>query len=94
LAYDAFAKELLNFQITANILHLIGVLVIPIVYVSIINHSLEEFISFGVQPMVQASLAWWLFMGLYNTVMVLLNTYRLNRGATVVYTPKFQFIKR
>lgn len=91
---DDFAKELLNFQITANILHLIGIVVIPIVYVSFINHSLEEFISFGVQPMVQASLVWWLFMGLYNTTMVLLNTYRLNRGTTVVYTPKFRFIKR
>ena len=91
---DDFAKELLNFQITANILHLIGIVVIPIVYVSFINHSLEEFISFGVQPMIQASLVWWLFMGLYNTTMVLLNTYRLNRGTTVVYTPKFRFIKR
>lgn len=91
---DDFAKELLNFQITANILHLIGIVVIPIAYVSFINHTLEEFISFGVQPMVQASLVWWLFMGLYNTIMVLLNTYRLNRGTAVVYTPKFRFIKR
>jgi len=93
---DRSAKALLNFELTLNLVHLVGVLVIPLVYVllGVPNALIPIGVSFDVGEMVQSSLLWWVFVGLYNLVMVLLNAYRIYHGRDVLYSPVIRFFKR
>ncbi len=90
---DKIAKELLNYQITLNILWMLGTFAIPILYLTVRDPIFEEFPPLRIES-IQASFFWILITNLYNIVMVLLNTYRIHKGWTVIYSPKFRFLKK
>jgi transcriptional regulator with XRE-family HTH domain len=91
---DSIAKELLNFQISLNILWILGTFAIPLFYVLLGNPALDDLPPFNVSAMVGSSFVWILITNLYNIVMVLLNTYRIHKSWTVLYSPKFRFLKK
>lgn len=94
---DRSAKALLNFELTLNLVNLIGVLVIPSLYVLCMNPAWKGDpmgIPFDVNEMIKSSFLWWLFIELYNLVMVLLNAYRIYHRRDVLYSPIIRFFKR
>ena len=94
---DRSAKALLNFELTLNLINLVGVLVIPSMYVLLMNPAWKGDmigIPFDVNEMIKSSFLWWVFIELYNLVMVLLNAYRIYHGRDVLYSPIIRFFKR
>lgn len=94
---DRSAKALLNFELTLNLINLVGVLVIPSLYALLINPAWKGDmigIPFDVNEMIKSSFFWWIFIELYHLVMILLNAYRIYHGRDVLYSPIIRFFKR
>ncbi len=86
------AKDVLNFQITWTMLLLIGYIGIAISA----GYKLKTtgYIDFGiVSSRIMMSHIFLVLMYLYNLVLIIINTLRVNKEKEVMYFPKIKFIR-
>lgn len=84
------AKELLNFQITWALVAFLSLILFYLVAVAKIAGAYDKSFtntSLAVLLGIKA------FLYLYNIVLILLNSLRINKSEAVRYTPKIRFIK-
>lgn len=90
---NEIGKEILNFQITWTMLLFFG-------YIGIILNAMyragtsRDFNPTIVKSMVMMNFLLLAVMYLYNLIMILINTVRINKDKKVFYTPKIRFIKK
>lgn len=88
---DKSAKTLINFQLTWTIL----LVVIPVIYFMLFLSSASlrklSFNSFG-DPIFFVPICWF-FMYLYNFILIIINTFRINKNKSLWYHPKINFIR-
>jgi uncharacterized Tic20 family protein len=90
---NEIGKEILNFQITWTMLLFFGYIgiILNVVYRT---GSSEHFNPTIVTSMVMMNFLLLAVMYLYNLIMILINTVRINKDKKVFYTPKIRFIKK
>ena len=85
-------KEIINFQITWNIILFLFVIT------ALFFHSRSMMKIGDISPMIVASYMKIIFGGVslfyaYNFIFILVNQFRINKGKEVKYFPKFPFLK-
>ncbi len=91
------AKDLLNFQITWAIVLFVGFIVLAIGILSF-NVGSEPvsptYVAAEVKAMLVRNLSFVAFMYLYNIILVIINSTRINKEKEMRYFPKINFIRK
>ncbi|MBI9056677.1 MAG: helix-turn-helix domain-containing protein [Labilibaculum sp.] len=90
---NEIAKELLNFQITWTMLLFVGY-ISPIVYFIYSLKTTGNTNAGSISSQIMITLLVFVVMYLYNLVIVIINSIRINNNKSVVYFPKIRFIRK
>lgn len=87
------AKDLLNFQITWNMILIIGFIGFTFYSASKFNPTCDVY-SVLITPMLTRNMIFLILMYLYNLTLILISVVRINNDKKVFYAPKIRFIKK